>query len=331
MNVFKPEVFQGTMSSKRYFEGWYFKHVSKNLEHVYSFIPGISLNTENPHAFIQVINGLTGKTQYIEYPVSEFSYSTDQFRVQVGDSVFTADAMLLNINSPLIKVNGRLSFSGSVKYPTSVFAPGIMGWYSFVPLMECKHGVVSVTHRVDGSLSVDGEQLDFSGGKGYIEKDWGKSFPESWIWLQSNNFAHSDACIMMSIAKIPWLGSFFTGFLGFLYQGGVFYPFSTYHKSDITALGLTGEKLSLEFKGKKQLLKITATLKQSGILLAPESGKMSSRIKESVDSELEVELLDLKGTVLFRDTASRAGLEVIEGIFEIVKLKPQKKKPAQAE
>jgi len=324
MSIFKPEVFQGKMSSKIYFEGWYFKHVSKTLEHVYSFIPGISLNPENPHAFIQVINGLTGITQYIEYPLSSFSFNRNYFKVQVGDSVFTADSILLNINSPLIKVSGRLSYSGSLKYPSSLLSPGIMGWYSFVPFMECKHGVVSVSHRIDGTLLIDSQLLNFSGGKGYIEKDWGKSFPESWIWFQSNNFSNPDACIMMSIAKIPWLGSFFTGFLGFLYHNGTFYPFSTYHKSEITALNLVDEKLILGFKGKKYQLSVTATLKKTGILLAPKSGKMSRRIKESVDSELDVVLSDNKGIEIYHDKASRAGLEVIDGIFEIVKIKDKK-------
>lgn len=324
MSVFKPEVFQGKLTNKRYFEGWYFKHVSKSLDFVYSFIPGVSLNPGNPHAFIQVINGLTGNTQYIEYPLSGFSFNKDRFEIQVGDSVFTTDSVLLNINSPFIKVSGRLSYSGSVKYPTSIFSPGIMGWYSFVPYMECKHAVVSVSHRIDGSLLVDETLIDFSGGKGYIEKDWGKSFPESWIWLQSNNFANSDACIMMSIAKIPWLGSYFTGFLGFLYHKGIFYPFSTYHKSEITELSLADENLTLEFKSKKYTLKINATLKQSGILLAPKAGAMSRRIKESVDSELEVELSDQNGNTIYLDKAYRAGLEVIEGIFELVKIRVKK-------
>jgi hypothetical protein len=321
MNVFKPEVFQGNLENKNYFEGWYFKHVSKDLKFVYSFIPGISLNPDNPHAFIQIINGVTGITKYIEYPISAFRFSKKEFKVEIGDSVFTANDMVLNINSPLIHVSGRLSYSGNIKYPSSLFSPGIMGWYSFVPFMECKHAVVNVSSRIDGTLTIDSEHIDFSGGKGYIEKDWGKSFPESWIWLQSNNFANSDACIMISIAKIPWLGSYFTGFLGFLYHEGEFYPFSTYHKSEITELGFADEKLNLGFKGKKYNLKITASLKITGILHAPKAGKMSRHIKESVDSDLEVVLSDSKGKELFRDQASRAGLEVIEGIFDIVKIK----------
>jgi hypothetical protein len=324
MNVFKPEIFQGNITNKRYFEGWYFKHVSKNMENVFSFIPGISLNPENPHAFIQVINGINGNTQYIEYPLSAFRFKKSTFEVQIGDSVFTTDNIVLKINTSSVQISGRLGFSGSVKYPATVFSPGIMGWYSFVPYMECKHGVVSVLHRIDGSLLIDGEQIDFSGGKGYIEKDWGKSFPESWIWLQSNNFENSEACVMMSIAKIPWLGSFFTGFLGFLYYDGTFYPFSTYSKSELTELDLENEKLTISLKSRKHRLKIMASIKSSGLLRAPKSGEMSRHIKESVDSVLEVELLDHKGNQIYKDVAHRAGLEVIEGIFEIVKIKGKK-------
>ena len=42
--IYKPEVFQGNLKRKKYFEGWYFKHVSKDLKNVWSFIPGISLS-----------------------------------------------------------------------------------------------------------------------------------------------------------------------------------------------------------------------------------------------------------------------------------------------
>lgn len=323
MRVFKPEVFQGSISGRRYFEGWYFKNVSGNLDMVYSFIPGIALGRKNSHAFIQVINGLTGETHYIEYPLSVFSFSRKEFWVQVGASVFTSDSIHLDIDSDGLKIAGHLVYTGNVKYPSSLFSPGIMGWYSFVPFMECKHAVVSVTHRIDGGLVINGDLLDFSGGKGYIEKDWGKSFPESWIWLQSNHFLHSDACMMISIAKIPWLGSYFTGFLGFLYYSGTFYPFSTYLKSGITRLQRDEEKLFIEISGKDYTLQITAGISHSGILLAPKSGEMNRHIKESIDSELEVSLISSNGTLVYKDHATRAGLEVIDSIFGILKIKPR--------
>lgn len=321
MNVFKPEVFQGNLSYMNYFEGWYFKQVSKDLDVVYSFIPGISLNPEHPHAFIQIINGISGETQYVEYPISSFSYDKKQLWVKIADSVFTRDNMLLQIDSPLIKVSGQLHFSHGIDYLKSIFSPGIMGWYSFVPFMECKHDIVSVTHQIEGSLNINGLEIDFSGGKGYIEKDWGRSFPESWIWLQSNHFQQSDASIMISIAKIPWLGSYFTGFLAFLYFEGEFYKFSTYNKSKITGLSYNNQTVKIELTNKNYNLSVNAYLRNSGILLAPDAGKMDRRIKESVDSYIEVLLSDTKGNQIYNDKAVRTGLEVIDGIFDIVKVK----------
>jgi len=67
-----------------------------------------------------------------------------------------------------------------------------MGWYSYIPFMECKHGIVSVNHKISGTLRIDNELIDLNEGKGYIEKDWGTSFPEAWIWIQSNNFNNPD-------------------------------------------------------------------------------------------------------------------------------------------
>ncbi|HLP05161.1 MAG TPA: tocopherol cyclase family protein [Paludibacter sp.] len=321
MKIFKPELFQGNLSSENYFEGWYFKHVSRNLDNVYSFIPGVSLNPRNPHAFIQVINGVSGSTQYIEYPLSAFRHDKRILKIQIGESEFTRDKIVLDIHAPEIKISGQLVYSAAIRYPASFFSPGIMGWYSFIPFMECKHAVVSVSHRIDGSLLVNNRLVSFSGGKGYVEKDWGRSFPESWIWLHSNNFQHSDACVMMSIAKIPWLGSFFPGLIAFLYVDGRFYCFCTYNKSEIVQLDYDGQILQIVLRNQRNELVLKATLNKSGILLAPVSGKMERHIKESIDSEVEVALTDLHGNEIYHDTAARTGLEVIEGIFNVVKMK----------
>ena len=67
MSVFRPWAFQGSISRRNYFEGWYFKHVSADKRQVWSFIPGISLSSEGRHAFIQVLNGLTAESHVYEF------------------------------------------------------------------------------------------------------------------------------------------------------------------------------------------------------------------------------------------------------------------------
>ena len=82
-----------------------------------------------------------------------------------------------------------------------------------------------LNHSLSGILNVNGTLLNFENGKGYIEKDWGTSFPEAWIWMQSNNFSTSDTSFSFSVAKIPWLGKFFIGFISFLYYNKRVFPF----------------------------------------------------------------------------------------------------------
>jgi hypothetical protein len=51
-------------------------------------------------------------------------------------------------------------------------------------------------------------------------------------------------------------------------------------------------------------------------LAAPVSGEMSRRIKESIDSELQLQLFNKSGEQVFTGTGRNVGLEIIEGIFK---------------
>jgi tocopherol cyclase len=319
LRIYKPEIFQGNLKMRNYFEGWYFKHVSDDLEHVWSFIPGVALNKSEPHSFIQVINGITGETEYLRYSINEFSWDKKRFWLKVGNSYFTENELYLNIQNEKIKVAGHLDYSNIIKYPKRLLSPGIMGWYSFIPFMECKHAIVSLNHDLSGTININGDPIDFSGGKGYIEKDWGKSFPEAWIWIQANNFEERTTSFSFSIAKIPWLGNFFPGFLAFLFYKGKFYLFSTYNNSVIKRIEHTAGSIDMELKNNDSVLKVNVRKNTFGELRAPVSGDMSRRIKESIDSEVTLSLFDKNNNLIYTDISKRAGLEVIEKIFDYIK------------
>lgn len=314
--LYNPSVFQGSLSKKNYFEGWYFKHVSAGLKDVFSFIPGISLNDRDPHAFIQVINGATGESSYIPYTLSQFSWRTDTLYLRIGKSVFTDKFISPEIRDGSIKITGRIDYHNVVKYPVKPFSPGIMGWYSFVPFMECKHGIVSVNHDLTGGIFVNDIPVDFDHGKGYIEKDWGTSFPESWLWIQANNFNDHNTCLHFSVAKIPWRGKYFIGFIAFLYYSGRFFLFSTYNNSRITELSHTGNSIFIVLENRHNTLKIHSGRGFTGELKAPVAGRMTRRIRESIDSRVSLALYNSEKNVVYTDSSSRAGIELIEKIFE---------------
>jgi len=124
-------------------------------------------------------------------------------------------------------------------------------------------------------LAVDGKDLDFSGGQGYIEKDWGRSFPKAWIWTQSNHFTTAGTCITASVAVIPWLGSTFNGFIAGLWHGGRLYRFATYTGAKLERQEATDREVALHFVDHRKdghRLEIEAT-RASGGLLHSRSGR----------------------------------------------------------
>jgi hypothetical protein len=316
MRVFKPWVFQGSLRRKNYFEGWYFKHVSADREHVWSFIPGISLSNEGRHAFIQVLNGRTGESNLFNYGMEEFSASEKELDIDLGGSRFSFGGISLELQNDSRKIEGSMTYSSISHYPSTILNPGIMGWYSFVPFMECKHGVFSMGHRLSGGLRIDGQFIDFEGGTGYIEKDWGTSFPESWAWLHCNTFNTGKASFTFSVAKIPWLGSYFIGFISFLNLEGRFINFSTWSKARIEKLEYIDNTLHIQIINKNYVLEVKAVNKKAGRLRAPVNGSMTRIIKETVDADIELKLNDRSGKKLFHDQGTRAGMELIEKILE---------------
>ncbi|MFZ9029399.1 MAG: tocopherol cyclase family protein [Crocinitomicaceae bacterium] len=307
-------IFQGNKKKKNYFEGWYFKMVGEDGEEILSVIPGISLskNGNEKTAFIQVINGKTADTKYFTYSIDDFYFSKKEFAIRIGDNYFSKDSISLNIRQNESVISGTVHMNGITKYRSKRLTnPGIMGWYRFVPFMECYHGVVSLTNDLKGSITMNSEAFDFNNGKGYIEKDWGSSMPSSWVWIQSNHFQNDSSSFMLSIANIPWLGKSFNGFLGFFYHEGEIHHFATYRSTKMDVEFSDSNDVHISIKNRKYLFEITARSSNSGLLQAPVEGTMDRRIAESIDSRLEIVMKNKKGEIIYTDSTEITGLEMV--------------------
>lgn len=189
-----------------------------------------------------------------------------------------------------------------------------MGWFAYVPFMECFHGVVSTHHSLEGFVELNGKKTDCSGGIGYIEKDWGASFPSAWIWMQANCFPTEEAACMLSVAKIPFLGMTFQGFLGFLQIEGKLIRFGTYTGAKIIKLEQDSKHAKLIIRQRGHLITFVATLGPASHLSAPRQGNMERTILESVMGTIEVTLRKRDGTLLFQETGNMAGIELSEAV-----------------
>jgi hypothetical protein len=232
---------------KPYFCGYYFKHQIGNQ--TISFIPGYS----NDDIFIQVI---TNNASY-RIPYTE-------------NNTFSENGIKIDINECNLTVKGNIKYGKLC--PVSY---DIMGPFKYFP-MECRHGIISMYHKLYGYISINNKHIDFTGGTGYIEKDCGCSFPKSYLWAQCNDF-HPRASVMAAVSDIPFYGMSFEGCICVIWYNGIEYRLATYLGVKI----LVKSKDQLILNQGNLLLQIDICSQNSHVLYAPEKGLMTRIIHES--------------------------------------------------
>ncbi len=308
--------FQGNLKKKNYFEGWYYKFVTKDLKHSLALIPGISLNKIDPHAFIQVFissnlnedNQL--ETRYCRFKLDDFYTNNNPFRLQIANNLFCLETINLDIKETGTDLLGELEIHDISPINKSFLQPSIMGFFDYLAFLECYHGVVSMSHNISGKVKFNDIEIDFTEGKGYIEKDWGKSFPKEYVWMQSNNFANPTTSLMFSHAIVPLLGLSFKGLIANLHYNDKEYRFATYNGSKIISTKIYENKVHYRLKRKKYILEIEATSKKTIALASPVNGVMNNTIKEGLSGEIHLKLF-FNNKLIYEDFGTNAGLEIM--------------------
>lgn len=306
-----PELFQGEKylnKDKNYFEGWYFKNA--NRKDGISFIPGISINSKEKKSFIQVITNTT--SYFVNYNIDDFKFSSSPFHIKIANNYFSKDIIKININDTIQNLNicGEINYSNLQKINTNVFNPNIMGPFSYIPFMECNHAIISMKSQTNGTIFINDTNLDFDNGYAYIEKDWGCSFPKSYIWMQGNNFQNSNASFILSIADIPFKLFSFKGIICVLKINNREFRFTTYNNTKLKEYDVNKNSLNITLKRDSYYLNITSSFNNGHKLLAPCKGKMEKDIFENISSHLNI-TLKKENTVLFTDTSENCGLEIV--------------------
>lgn len=235
------------------FKGYYFKH--QKGEHTLCIIAGQS----EDERFIQVIT-------------KEFSRKVSFTQ----GNHFSMKGIVLNIHEPGLSLTGRIRYKNLTPIHYDVMGP-----FCLFP-MECRHRIISMNHHLEGKVSFNGELMDFTGGRGYIEGDSGRSFPSSYTWIQANDF-QNDCSIMAAVAKIPFCGLKFRGCICVINDRGREYRLATYLGVKI----LTCTKNNIILKQGKYRLDIRINAGKGHRLSAPQDGEMERTILETVSCPAE--------------------------------------------
>ena len=249
---------------KEYFFGHYFKCQSD--DGTAAFIPAIHKKGKAASASLQIITD--DGAWNVPFSVCEYKKLGGAFPVALGKNEFRREGISLSVDTDEVKANGEITF-GDI----SPIGGDIMGPFRFVPFLECRHSVVSMAHSLSGSVTVNGKTFDFTGGKGYIEGDRGRSFPEVYLWTHA---FFPGGSLMLSVAKIPLGFMNFTGIIGVVMKDGREYRVATYR-------GAKAEKTEgggVVIRQGEYTLTARLIEKRSFPLRAPQNGAMTRTIRE---------------------------------------------------
>ena len=286
--------FYGNNPPTPYFEGWYFKFQSDSGQTI-ALIPAIHIQQDgHKSASIQIISETA--SWWVEYPADQFSACDDHFAVRIGENTFSEHGIRLAIYQNDLSLHGSVSFG-----PILPIRSDIMGPFRWLPNMECSHSVISMKHRLDGYLILNGERLDYNKGIGYIESDRGRSFPQNYLWTQC---CWSDTSIMLSIATIPISTIRFTGCICAIVHNGKEYRIATYRGARVVKWSADGAVI---LQGKYRL-EVKLLEQSAQPLRAPAEGKMCRTVKESLCAKVHYCLWE-RDILIIDKKSEKAGYE----------------------
>lgn len=305
-SIWIPGGFHGSIPKAPFFEGWYYRFTDAEQRHTVAVIPGLYRSPERKeHAFIMYLNGPSLRSEYITIARENFRASRNAHHLTIGSNTFNDKQVQLGLKC----IHGSLQFSQLTPWPVSLFSPGAMGRFAFVPFMQCYHAVLSFSHQLTGFLSIDGQSINFNNGQGYIEKDWGTGFPRSYIWIQAQHFSKADCSLMLSIAHIPWLKRYFPGFLIGLRCNDRFYSFTTYNGAVLKKCRVTGKTIEICAQNNTCEIEIKAMRQTGATLHAPVHDRMHPAVQESLTTPISLILRDKK-SILLETQDKLGGLDV---------------------
>ena len=87
--IWNPELYHGWGKEKRFFEGWYYKIVSKDEKSAFAFIPGIAMDENgNKQAFIQILDGKCSTSEYVKFPFNSFKASPKRYEIEIDKNLW---------------------------------------------------------------------------------------------------------------------------------------------------------------------------------------------------------------------------------------------------
>lgn len=294
-------------TSKNRFENWYFKLVDARKENTLGILVGILMTHEGEEAFIEITENGISENLCVKYSLD--AVKSKDTEIQIGDNSLGLQKITLNMQKEGLTLKGEITFSNHKRLKESLWLSGLMGPYKYLPFLKSYHEVVSLQHTLMGSLWVNEKQIIFNEGKGYIEKDWGKVFPNVWLWAQCNHFKRQDVALMIGVARLPIFFNYYTSFAIPVYYKDQLEIFSNYSGGHIAKLYRYKGYVHLVVTQKNKILDIKIYGSDEVSCVTSKSSHMIRDVYACDTAKIEFSITD-NGKSVFEEVGTLCELEM---------------------
>ncbi len=338
----------GTLRARRFFEGWYYRVTLPKNGQTFGFMYSIDDPLGNqPHSggAAQIL-GANDEYLCRTFPdVKTFWAKKNQLSLgHWGKNQATSSPQLLRaktffeqveqgyqatatLNQGFIRDAGtrrycRWCYSiypvygwGDTKRPQKATA----GWLSYLPIFDPGWQVLMAHGRASGWIDWNGDWYELTDAPAYAEKNWGRSFPQKWFWINCNSFREHADLSLTAVGGIRevlgWRES--VGLMGLHYQGK-FYQFDGWNAQLSWCVQPWGrwEMTAIPSGTASQhtpslTIKLLGTTTHTGnYVRVPTAEGLKFNCRDTMSGNLSLELRESSGKLLINATSSLAGLEI---------------------
>jgi len=336
-------------SSRRFFEGWYYRVTIPEIEQTFAFMYSIEDPIGGkPHSggAAQVLGpndeyllrtfpdvnkfwakndvlalGHWGKTDLQSQPLYLFPAEFDRY-IQEG---YQATATL---NQGIIRDPATGNYCRWQYEIKSVYGWGnkgqlqqsTAGIISFLPIFEPGWQILMAHGFASGWIDWNGKIYEFTNAPAYSEKNWGGAFPQKWFWLNCNSFdGEPDLALTAGGGRrgvLWWMES--VAMIGLHYQDK-FYEFVPWNSQVSWNIQPWG-RWQMQARNLNYEIELTGTTHLPGTpLRAPTANGLIFCCRDTMQGKLDLELREVSGTkfkTILKAHSFLCGLEVGGGSWD---------------
>ena len=193
------------------------------------------------------------------------------------------------------------------------------GLLSYLPIFEPGWQILMAHGLATGWIEWRGERYEFNHAPAYSEKNWGRSFPEKWFWINCNSF---DDTVGLAITagggrrKVLWMTEE-VAMIGIHYRNR-FYEFAPWNAEIHWQIQPWGEWRMQATNGDFQIELIGTTDSAGTMVNTPTEKGLVMCCRDTLKGILSIDLQTRQGKPIIKATSSNAGLEVGGAMWEQV-------------